>query len=422
MPQMNALICHSAGHLALGSKERPAQSDGKLRVKIGHIGICGTDYHIYGGNIAVLGVHTDGGMCEEISVPEGNLYPAGDLSEKAAAMVEFLAIGAHGVRRSRLRPGSDVLVVGAGPIGIGAALFAAIEGANVTLRDSAQERLDLAKTVLPHAAFEVLGHEKQRSYETVFDATGNIGAMNAGLAWLAHGGTYVLLSIVKDDLRFADPEFHKRETTLVASRNALVDDFEHVMSQMRAGTVPIDALATHETTLAEAVEDLPKWASDRNTWGCYAGKAVRRACKPRGLSCPHSRASRRAHHRRRSALHFCQTHFVDGHGLGQNPEHRGGRGRGDPIEYWRQWLCATTRRSGYGFQPRHELSRQVVSSVLIRWWIASSPNRLNPQAPSQNLMRSGRLNGQMGWPRPAFIHRCIWSTLLKRLHGSNCIS
>ena len=322
MPQMNALICHSAGHLALGSKERPAQSDGKLRVKIGHIGICGTDYHIYGGqqpflayprvmghelsgraldassdgriavgdlvvvnpylscgtchacalgkpncceNIAVLGVHTDGGMCEEISVPEGNLYPAGDLSEKAAAMVEFLAIGAHGVRRSRLRPGSDVLVVGAGPIGIGAALFAAIEGANVTLRDSAQERLDLAKTVLPHAAFEVLGHEKQRSYETVFDATGNIGAMNAGLAWLAHGGTYVLLSIVKDDLRFADPEFHKRETTLVASRNALVDDFEHVMSQMRAGTVPIDALATHETTLAEAVEDLPKWASDRNT-------------------------------------------------------------------------------------------------------------------------------------------------------------
>ena len=322
MTEMNALICHSAGHLALGTKARPTPSDGYVRVKIGHIGICGTDYHIYGGqqpflayprvmghelsghamdassdgriavgnlvvinpylscgachactlgkpncceNIAVLGVHTDGGMCEEIAVPEGNLYVAGDLSEKAAAMVEFLAIGAHGVRRAKLRKGSDVLVVGAGPIGIGAALFAMIDGANITLRDSAQERLDLAKTVLPDATVELLGNETQRSYETVFDATGNIGAMNAGLNWLAHGGTYVLLSVVKDDLRFADPEFHKRETTLVASRNALVDDFEHVMAQMRAGTVPVDALATHETTLADAESDLPQWATDRNS-------------------------------------------------------------------------------------------------------------------------------------------------------------
>jgi 2-desacetyl-2-hydroxyethyl bacteriochlorophyllide A dehydrogenase len=204
-------------------------------------------------------------MCEEILVPAGNLYTAEGLSEKAAAMVEFLAIGAHGVRRARLRPGSDTLIVGAGPIGIGTALFASIEGAQVTLRDGSQARLDLAKTVLPNATVECTDQKKQRSYETVFDATGNIGAMNAGLNWLAHGGTYVLLSVVKEDLRFADPEFHKRETTLVGSRNALVDDFEHVMAQIRAGTVPVDALATHETTLGDAVTDLPLWAGNRET-------------------------------------------------------------------------------------------------------------------------------------------------------------
>ncbi|WP_246066730.1 FAD-dependent monooxygenase [Aliiroseovarius halocynthiae] len=124
-------------------------------------------------------------MCEEISVPQGNLYPADGLSETAAAMVEFLAIGAHGVRRAKLCKGSDVLVVGAGPIGIGAALFASIDGANVTLRDSAQDRLDLAKTILSNARVELLGSEEQRGYETAFDATGNITAMNARLNWLA---------------------------------------------------------------------------------------------------------------------------------------------------------------------------------------------------------------------------------------------
>ncbi len=293
-----------------------------MRVKIGHIGICGTDYHIYGGhqpflayprvmghelsghateatadgriaagdlvvinpyltcgtcracskgkpncceNIAVLGVHTDGGMCEEIVVPEANVYPATGLSEKAAAMVEFLAIGAHGVRRGGVSAGSSALIVGAGPIGIGAALFAAIEGAEVTLRDTSASRLELARKVLPDARFELVSEAAPEVYDTVFDATGNIHAMNAGLQYLGHGGAYVLLSVVKGDLNFADPEFHKRETTLFASRNALKADFDHVMAQMRNGRVPVDALATHETSFEDAVANLPLWAEDRGT-------------------------------------------------------------------------------------------------------------------------------------------------------------
>lgn len=81
--------------------------------------------------------------------------------------------------------------------------------------------------------------------------------MNAGLSWLAHGGGYVLLSVVKDDLRFADPEFHKREATLIVSRNALAVDFDHVILNIRNETVPIEKLATHETSFADAVTNLP---------------------------------------------------------------------------------------------------------------------------------------------------------------------
>lgn len=322
MTEMKALLCVEPGTLDLTTRARPAPKSGHVRVRVGHVGICGTDYHIYGGhqpflayprvmghelsgramdassdgriavgdlvvvnpyltcgtcracvagkpncceNIAVLGVHTDGGMCEEIVVPEANLYPAEGLSEKAAAMVEFLAIGAHGVARARIRKGSSALVVGAGPIGLGAALFAAIDGAEVTLRDSSADRLALAKTVLPDARFERLGEEVPAAYDTVFDATGNIHAMNGGLNWVAHGGAYVLLSVVKGDLSFADPEFHKRETTLFASRNALKADFEHVMACIRDGRVPVDALATHETSFEDAVTNLPLWAGDRGT-------------------------------------------------------------------------------------------------------------------------------------------------------------
>lgn len=322
MTDMKALLCDAPGKLQVVTRPRPADKPGHLRIRIEAIGICGTDYHIYGGNqpfleyprvmghelsaramadsadgriktgdlvvvnpylscgscractigkpnccsdIAVLGVHTDGGMCEEIVVPEGNLYPATDLTPKAAAMVEFLAIGAHGVRRSRLAEGSSALIVGAGPIGVGAAIFAAIAGASVTLRDTSPDRLALAAGILPAARTELVSDAGDAVYDTVFDATGNINAMNAGLQYLDHGGAYVLLSVVKGELSFPDPEFHKRETTLIASRNALKVDFEHVMDSMAKGLVPVEAIATHGTTLERAVADLPEWAADRGT-------------------------------------------------------------------------------------------------------------------------------------------------------------
>lgn len=214
-------------------------------------------------NIKVLGVHTDGGMCEQISVPDENLYPATDLSETEAAMVEFLAIGAHGVRRSGIGQEARAMVVGAGPIGIGCAFFAAVAGAEVTLCDTSPARLELAGKILPQVRLVDAASRGDEAFDAVFDATGNLDSMNAGLNWVAHGGSYVLLSLVKGEIRFSDPEFHKRETTLYASRNAVEADFRHVMDTMRAGLVPVDLLATHETSLEDAVQDMPRWVENR---------------------------------------------------------------------------------------------------------------------------------------------------------------
>jgi threonine dehydrogenase-like Zn-dependent dehydrogenase len=88
-------------------------------------------------------------------------------------------------------------------------------------------------------------------FDVVFDATGNSAAMERGFRFIAHGGRYVLVSIVQGDIRFSDPEFHKREATLLSSRNATTEDFETVMRAIREGLVPDAALATHRLALAE---------------------------------------------------------------------------------------------------------------------------------------------------------------------------
>jgi 2-desacetyl-2-hydroxyethyl bacteriochlorophyllide A dehydrogenase len=213
-------------------------------------------------NIGVLGVHRDGGMCARIAMPAQNLIDATGLTAHQAALVEFLAIGAHAVRRSEMTPADRVLVTGAGPIGIGAALFARALGAEVHVMDTSDQRLASAgrmgfthlhqPATLPEGGFDV-----------VMDATGNPKAMEAGFAHVAHGGTYVLVSVVKDDLTFNDAEFHKREMRLIGSRNAVAVDFQTVMAALASGAVDSDALISTTLPLADLPRRIGELSADR---------------------------------------------------------------------------------------------------------------------------------------------------------------
>jgi 2-desacetyl-2-hydroxyethyl bacteriochlorophyllide A dehydrogenase len=324
---MKAISCAAPGQLALIDIDPPALQPGWVRVGIRHIGICGTDYHIFEGNhpflqyprimghelsgvvldpngsttleagdpvvinpylpcykcpaclegktnccetLKVIGVHADGGMAEEIVMPEINLYPAAGLSLRDAAMVEFLAIGAHAVRRSELRPGARVLVVGSGPIGLGVAYFAKIAGGDVTVVDAAPDKLE-ATGALGFRTFGVNDLEgedfkavKRTGFDAVFDATGSIRAMNASLLHTRSGGSYTLVGVIKGDLVWPDPEVHRRELTIRGSRNATKADFDHVMDSIRNGLVPTASLATHATTLDRVPHDMPHWTHNRN--------------------------------------------------------------------------------------------------------------------------------------------------------------
>ncbi|WP_196260752.1 zinc-binding alcohol dehydrogenase family protein [Pelagibacterium limicola] len=326
---MKALVCEQPGTLRLEERELPpSPGEGWVAVDIGHVGICGTDYHIFEGkhpflayprvmghelsgrvaeaagpfargdlviinpyiacgtcracrrgkpnccyNIGVLGVHRDGGMCERIHVPLENLYPAGSLEPFEAAMVEFLAIGAHAVRRSELTRADRVLVVGVGPIGLGVALFARLRGAEVHLLDASRSRLDLvaekfgfdSTMALEEGADAVMTRTDGEGYDIVFDATGNAAAIEAGFAYLAHGGTYVLVSVVTNSITFADPEFHKREMKLVGSRNATREDFDTVIAAIAAGEINTAALRTHSARLDSLPEQFQDLLNNRDT-------------------------------------------------------------------------------------------------------------------------------------------------------------
>jgi threonine dehydrogenase-like Zn-dependent dehydrogenase len=85
--------------------------------------------------------------------------------------------------------------------------------------------------------------------------------MMTGFSYVGHGGTYVLLSIVRADITFNDPEFHKRETSLLGSRNATRQDFETVLEAMRRGKVPTAALASHRGGLDDAPGLIPMWSA-----------------------------------------------------------------------------------------------------------------------------------------------------------------
>jgi 2-desacetyl-2-hydroxyethyl bacteriochlorophyllide A dehydrogenase len=221
--------------------------------------------------VSVLGVHQDGGMAGLLSLPAGNLIPAPGLSPDDCAAVEFLAIGCHAVRRAGIGAADRVLVVGTGPIGLGVALFARLSGGEVRIYDRDPARAEAARAItgatplgaaadLPAAVREASGGD---GFDVVFDATGNRTAMEAGFDAVGHGGRYVLVSVVKDPITFLDSEFHKKELTLLGSRNATAADFERVMAAMRAGQVPTDRLITHRTSLEAAVTDLPLWAHDK---------------------------------------------------------------------------------------------------------------------------------------------------------------
>lgn len=321
MATMNTLVCQEPKKLIWAQRDIPVAGENEALIKIKTVGICGTDIHAWGGNqpffnyprvlgheicgevisvgenirtlrpgqqvavipyvacqrcpaclsgrtncceaISVIGVHQDGGFCEYLAVPVTNLLLAEGIDPEAAALIEPFAISAHAVRRAAVQPDDAVLVVGAGPIGLGAAAIAHADGARVVVADTSISRREHVagslglSTVDPAAADftdQIRAHFDGALAQTVIDATGNPHAMNNSVNLIRHGGSIVFVGLFKGDLCFSDPEFHKKETTLMGSRNATAEDFAKVGRLMAEGKLSADMMLTHRYAFHELAE------------------------------------------------------------------------------------------------------------------------------------------------------------------------
>jgi 2-desacetyl-2-hydroxyethyl bacteriochlorophyllide A dehydrogenase len=322
---MKALVCIKPGEFEYREMDAPIAGPGQAIIRIKRIGICGTDLHAFQGMqpyfeyprilghelagdlvdfdgapgfapgeavtvipyfncghciacrtgkpnccafLNVCGVHIDGGMVDYLAVPSASLVHGNGLSYDQLALVEPLAIGAHAIRRAAVQPGEFVLVVGAGPIGLGTMEAARIAGGEVIAMDINEGRLRFCRESLGvlhtvmggEAAMEELKHITRGDMPTVVvDATGNLRAIDDGFHLMAHGGRYVLVGLQKGDIQFSQPEFHKREGTLMSSRNATREDFDSVMEAMRKNLIDPTVYITHRVRFDDVKAEFAGW-------------------------------------------------------------------------------------------------------------------------------------------------------------------
>jgi 2-desacetyl-2-hydroxyethyl bacteriochlorophyllide A dehydrogenase len=327
---MKALVCKQPGQFEYISMSKPLLQNEHAILKIKRIGICGTDLHAFEGtqpffnyprilghelaaeiveiessdfqvgdkvtfspyfycnkcvacrngltnccaDIKVFGVHIDGGMCEYISVPLHYLIKANEMSFDELALVEPLAIGAHGIRRAAVKPNEFVLVIGAGPIGLGVMEFARISGGHVIAMDVndqrlafCEEKLNVANTINPlkEDVVEQLKLITNNDMPTVvIDATGNLKAINNAFQYMAHGARYVLVGLQRNEIVISHPEFHKREATLMSSRNATPEDFNHVLNSMKNKLLDPATYITHRVQFDEVKDNFESWLDPVN--------------------------------------------------------------------------------------------------------------------------------------------------------------
>lgn len=221
-------------------------------------------------DLQVLGVHIDGGMRRLFKLPARKLHKSTSLSMEQLALVETLAIGCHAVQRANPQPGENVLVIGAGPIGLSAIEFVRLSGANLIVMDMVESRLAFCREkmgVTKTVAFIGDGEEEQAIRELtggvlptiVIDATGNAKSMSHALNYVAHTGKLVFVGITTDNISFPHPLMHRRELTLLASRNAMPDDFGRIIEHIEQGRIDTRPWITHHARLETLAQEFPSF-------------------------------------------------------------------------------------------------------------------------------------------------------------------
>jgi alcohol dehydrogenase len=204
-------------------------------------------------------------------IPARKLHPSGTLTFEQLALVETLAIGCHAVNRAQPRPGEHVLVIGAGPIGLSAIEFSRLSGAKTIVMDMIESRLDFVRrrmqipdTITTRDEGDELSRLMELTHgqmaDVVIDATGSNRSMSHALDYCAFAGRLVYVGITQKEVSFPHaPVMHRRELTMLASRNALPGDFTRIIKLIEDGQLDTRPWITHHADFDEMIHAFPDW-------------------------------------------------------------------------------------------------------------------------------------------------------------------
>ncbi|WP_400261145.1 zinc-binding alcohol dehydrogenase family protein [Sphingobacterium sp. SG20118] len=323
---MKAIILREPGRFEVITKENPSNIEpDEVLLKIKRVSICGTDLHAYkgrqpfftyprilghevsaeivalgsevtglkvgdqctvepyrnlvvdqavrkgktncGSTLTVLGVHEDGAMQEYITYKASNVHLTDGLNDDQISLVEPLAVSAHAVDRAQIQHDDTVLVIGAGPIGLGVAAMARLVGVKVIVLDLLNARLDFVRQKFPEIETILLSDTMEvdirKAFDgelptIIFDATGNKESMEKSFNLIAQGGTIVFVGLFVGTVTFDDPNFHRKEITLKASRSARAVDFKKVIHLLQAGLIDTEGYITHRIPFDHLIENFDK--------------------------------------------------------------------------------------------------------------------------------------------------------------------
>ena len=221
-------------------------------------------------NLQVLGVHTDGGLRPAFIVPARKLHRSTKLTFDQLALVETLAIGCHAVARGNPQPQENVLVIGAGPIGLSVIEFLKLARARIIVLDLIEKRLDFCKNVMrvDHTIQMRPGGTELEELRTltgtvlptlVIDATGSNKSMSNAVNYVGFTGRLVFVGITTAEITFGHPLMHRREMTFLASRNALSADFGRIIQLIEEGRIDTRPWMTHHAGFEEMIREFPAW-------------------------------------------------------------------------------------------------------------------------------------------------------------------
>lgn len=210
-----------------------------------------------------MGAQRDGAFSEYITMPIERIYDGKGLSAKTLALIEPFCISYHGISRANIQPNDKVLVIGAGTIGVLAAVAAKAKGAKVYISDVAENKMNYAietfgldGSILNDSPENFIKRVEEITNGNYFDVTieavGLPSTFQACIDATAFGARMVQIGVGKRTHEFDFTLLQKKELNVYGSRNALKKDFLELIDLVKSGKVDLEKIVTNTYNLDEA--------------------------------------------------------------------------------------------------------------------------------------------------------------------------